>query len=127
MTSRAPVLARVLALALMLGVVAMHAPLDAFRSRPTAELPGPCCAASCADEPAEANDGDAREVEESQAPAPRDGCADGCHCGCCGRLPIADEGSVSAPLAEVIRGSRPLERVGARRHPLRDVFHPPRA
>lgn len=127
MTSRAPVLARVLVMALMLSVMGVHAPLDAFRAGASAEAPAPCCGASCSDEPAALDDADAREVDGSRAPAPPDGCDDGCHCGCCGGLPIAAEASASAPPAQTVRGSLPLELVGARRHPLRDVFHPPRA
>lgn len=115
-------IARLLTLALTLSVLGMHVPLDALRSRAAALPTDTCCTSlQTALKAHDAVPGD------PSPPSPRDGCDEGCHCGCCGRLPIAAEVNAEAPSREAGLRRVYLEPIGARCHRPREVFHPPRA
>lgn len=130
---RAP-LARLLAALLVLGVLALHLPLDALRARVevSAAATTSCCG-GCPERVVEVTvvhtgDADAGAAPDSAgAPGPTDGCDSGCHCGCCGGVPIAAEGgAVVAPDGRGVVG-RPARRLRVRCAPPLEVFHPPRA
>ncbi len=131
---RASSFVRWIVLALIVGLAALHLPLDAVRlhgpapARVAAKVKA-CAKASCCAPKAPVaapGDGSAPALDEDP-PAPQDGCDPGCHCGCCGGLPLvaevrptvtletASETSV-APARSTARGARRLE-----------IFHPPRA
>lgn len=123
---RAP-FARLLAALLVLGVLALHLPLDALRVRADVAVATTSCCGGCA-EPVVERTADAQASPDSaDAPVPTDGCDSGCHCGCCGGVPIAAEpGAVVAPDGRgVVRV--PARRLRVRRAPPLEVFHPPRA
>ncbi len=132
---RAP-FARLLAALLILGVLALHLPLDALRSRPPAGAAVAAATTSCCGGCAErtvvrAADDHAAGAEavddRADAPGPKDGCDAGCHCGCCGGVPIAAE--TSSIVAPERRGATrtSARRLRARCAPPLEVFHPPRA
>lgn len=118
---------RSICLALIAGLLILHVPLDVFRAeaRPGSE---PCAATSCCDlaprdQPADAA---SAAAEDEQVP-PTDDCAAGCHCACCGGLPIATAEAEYPPAALAPAPSATVERLGVRHDRPRDVFHPPRA
>lgn len=125
---RAP-FARLLAALLILGVLALHLPLDALRARAEVAVAASCCGGCASAERSDDGHDEAAQAadDRADAPAPTDGCDSGCHCGCCGGVPIAAE--ASSFVAPDARGAAPIpaRRLRARCAPPLEVFHPPRA
>lgn len=107
-------------LALLLGVLVIHVPLDACRPKVVT-----CLAASCCE--ADAPTGGAAQAGATPAPDDADGCAQGCHCGCCGRLPIAEDVPSQVIAGQPGVAASRAERLGGRRSRPPEIFHPPRA
>lgn len=119
---RAATVARLICLALILGVLVLHIPLDALRAQADDGRVASSCCQGGATDCAEQGVGD-----DASAPAPTDGCDQGCHCGCCGGLPLAPEAGPSVGAELPGASSAAFDRRGARRDRPLDVFHPPRA
>lgn len=113
--------------ALIVGVLVLHIPLDAFRSE-AAQAHGSAC---CPSLPADVSDGcddlDLAVENDAGAPVPKDGCDSGCHCGCCGGLPLGTDAGPSVVADLPGARSSTLDRAGARHVQPLEVFHPPRA
>lgn len=123
----AATLVRSVCLALILGVLVLHIPLDAIRPRPTGRLVSSCCGAGAVDAGAACGAAGDAVDDAASAPVPRDGCDQGCHCGCCGGLPLVSEASAGEGTTLPGVAAASLERRGARGARPHDVFHPPRA
>lgn len=107
-------------LALLLGGLVFHVPLDACRPKVVT-----CLAASCCE--ADAPIGGADHAGATPASEDPDGCDQGCHCACCGRLPIAEDVPSDVTAGQPGVASSRAERLGARRSRPPEIFHPPRA
>ncbi len=116
---------RWISLALVLGVMVLHLPLDVFRAAPSKDSTSSCCPRLSVG----ADDACQELVVQSgaTAPVPKDGCDQGCHCGCCGGLPIFSETGSGPVVDRVGTPSVAPDRQGARHDRPLDVFHPPRA
>lgn len=112
--------------ALIVGVLVLHIPLDAFRSEAARAGGSGCCPSVAADVSDCCDDVDHAVENDAGAPVPKDGCDSGCHCGCCGGLPLAADAGLSVVVD--LPGARAslLDRAGARHVQPLEVFHPPR-
>jgi hypothetical protein len=122
---RAPSFVRWIVQALIVGLLALHLPLDALRGRaPVTEATSSCCG-SCAPAP----DAPAEQpvIDGAHPPAPEDGCDLGCHCGCCGGVPLVAEVRPTTQLEVTSAPSPSFDRATARRARRLEIFHPPRA
>lgn len=122
---RALTFVRLICFALVLGVLVLHIPLDAFREKSEG-----CSVASCCESGTSTQGDDCSDVgvdTDASAPLPQDGCDSGCHCGCCGGLPLAMDTGPSPGFDELGVPTSYLDRPGARCARRLEVFHPPRA
>lgn len=113
--------------ALILGVLVLHIPLDAFRSEAAQAHGSGCCPSATADVSDCCVDMNVSAESDADSPVPKDGCDSGCHCGCCGGLPLAvDAGPSQGGDLPGSTGSS-SERTGVRHARPLEIFHPPRA